>query len=220
MIDVTNNCNSPLGLAQHRAMSNRAMAEIRREELASRLRDVAFNESASDGGPRYVLAQNVGASAEKPLWLFFSVACEGALRLVFSGSGVPVEFSEAEAVELSPLLGSFAGEVVFTAQQRAERRAMRKSESEQTAREAIALGLLSNGHLHASGEACAKAVEHSSHVFAESFVINHVTQDRAGLVNSIQLPAVAGGLVVDGKSETKRLADGVERVAHGVDSVR
>ncbi|MBF5006966.1 hypothetical protein, partial [Diaphorobacter caeni] len=188
----------------------------------NRLREIAFEGAEPDGGPRYVLAQNASAGADKPLWLFFSVARDGAPRLVFSGSGVPVEFSEADATALVPLLEAFAGEVAFTPQQRRERRELRKAESEQAASQAVALGLLRYVDLHACGEPGAKAVKNSGNFGAEPFVVNHVTQDDARLVDAVQLPAFAAGLVVDGKCESKRLSNGVEGidlVAHGPDSV-
>ena len=220
MVDVsTNNTAHPLALAQRRALANKVASGMQREALCDRLRDVALKGSAPDGGPRYVLAQNVCAGADKPLWLFFSVARDGAPRLVFSGTGVPVEFSEADATALSPLLDAFAGEVVFTEQQRRERRELRKAESEQTVRECVALDLLSDGYLHTRGESGAEAIEHGGDVVAEALVVNHVAQGGAGLVDAVQLSAVAGGLVVDGKGESKRLANSVERVAHGAVSV-
>ncbi|MBF5007604.1 hypothetical protein, partial [Diaphorobacter caeni] len=43
----------------------------------NRLREIAFEGAEPDGGPRYVLAQNASAGADKPLWLFFSVARMG-----------------------------------------------------------------------------------------------------------------------------------------------
>lgn len=113
MIDMSETCNSTLERAQRRAAANKAVAEMRRDELCSHLRDVALNGCVSDGGPRYVLAQNVCAGADKPLWLFFCLVREGTQRLTFSGSRKPVEFSEADVITLSPLLDSFEGDVEF-----------------------------------------------------------------------------------------------------------
>ncbi|MBF5007974.1 hypothetical protein, partial [Diaphorobacter caeni] len=75
MVDVLmDNTAHTLAQAQRRALADKAATVMRREALCNRLREIAFEGAEPDGGPRYVLAQNASAGADKPLWLFFSVA--------------------------------------------------------------------------------------------------------------------------------------------------
>ncbi len=103
---------SEMRRAIRRVLSSKAVTELRKEQLADRLRQIVGAGLCTASGQRYVLAQNVG-SAERPLWLYLCMLREGTGRLVFSGSQRPFEFSEAHAVELAPLLEFFAGEVLF-----------------------------------------------------------------------------------------------------------
>lgn len=98
--------------ASRRTHSDRGMLEKRRAQLGERLRQIASAGPCTAAGQRYALAQNVG-SANKPLWVSLCVADQAAGRLVFSGNRMPVEFTESQAIELTPLLGAFMGAVGF-----------------------------------------------------------------------------------------------------------
>ena len=98
--------------AARRTRSDREMLEKRREQLGARLRQIVSAGPWGTAGQRYVLAQNAG-SAKSTLWVRLCVADLEAGQLVFSGNRMPVEFSEAEAIELTPQLGAFMGAVEF-----------------------------------------------------------------------------------------------------------
>jgi len=98
--------------AARRTRSDWGLMEKRREQLGERLREIVSAGPCTAGGQRYVLVQNVG-SANKPLWVRLCVADQEAGQLVFSGNGMAVEFTEAEAIELAPQLGAFLGAVEF-----------------------------------------------------------------------------------------------------------
>lgn len=101
-----------LGRAQQRAQGAQKLLGQRRARLGAQLQQAARAGACGSAGPRYVLAQNVG-TAERPLWTFLSIADAATGQLVFSGNRQPVEFSEAQALELAPGLGEFSGEVLF-----------------------------------------------------------------------------------------------------------
>lgn len=98
--------------AARRARGDQGLLEKRRDQLGERLRQIASTGPRSTTGQRYVLAQNVG-SAISPLWVRLCVADQEVGQLVFSGNRMPVEFAEAEAIELAPQLGAFLGAVEF-----------------------------------------------------------------------------------------------------------
>jgi hypothetical protein len=49
-----------------------------------------------------------------PLWTYLCSPKKETDPVVFSGHGKPIEISEADAIELAPLLGLFIGEVVLS----------------------------------------------------------------------------------------------------------
>lgn len=98
--------------AQRRTQGAKRLLDQRRVQLGARLGQIASAGPGTDAGPRYLLAQSVGA-VDRPVWAFLSVADAATGQLVFSGNSKPVEFSEREALELAPLLGVFAGPVEF-----------------------------------------------------------------------------------------------------------
>lgn len=100
-----------LGRAQRRAQGAQKLLGQRRARLGAQLQQAARAGACGTAGPRYVLAQNVG-TAERPLWTFLSVGDAATGQLVFSGNRQPVEFSEAQALELAPELGLFQGSAV------------------------------------------------------------------------------------------------------------
>ena len=103
---------SEMRRAIRRVLSSKAVTELRKEQLADRLRQIVGAGLCTASGQRYVLAQNVGA-VDRPVWAFLSLADMATGQLVFSGNRRPVEFSECEALELAPLLGVFVGAVEF-----------------------------------------------------------------------------------------------------------
>lgn len=98
--------------AARRVQSGKALVELRKVELATRLHQIAGAGPCAASGQRYLLAQNVGRSGA-PLWVHLSVVAEQPGQLVFCGNRKPLEFSEREALELAPQLGAFLGEVEF-----------------------------------------------------------------------------------------------------------
>lgn len=98
--------------AHRRTKGAKRLLDLRRAQLGTRLGQIVNAGPCTDAGPRYLLAQSVGA-VDRPVWAFLSIADAATGRLVFSGNHRPVEFSEREAVELAPLLGVFVGTVEF-----------------------------------------------------------------------------------------------------------
>lgn len=103
--------NAELRRAHRRTQGAKRLLDQRRGQLGARLRQIASTGPCTDAGPRYLLAQSVGA-VDRPVWAFLSADATTG-QLVFSGNRRPVEFSEREALELAPLLGVFAGPVEF-----------------------------------------------------------------------------------------------------------
>lgn len=104
--------NAELRRAHRRTQGAKRLLDLRRAQLGARLGQIAGAGPCTDAGPRYLLAQSVGA-VDRPVWAFLSAADAATGQLVFSGNRRPVEFSEREAVELPPLLGVFVGAVEF-----------------------------------------------------------------------------------------------------------
>lgn len=104
--------NAELRRAHRRTQGAKRLLDQRGAQLGARLGQIAGAGPCTDAGPRYLLAQSVGA-VDRPVWAFLSVADAATGRLVFSGNRRPVEFSEREAMELAPLLGVFVGAVEF-----------------------------------------------------------------------------------------------------------
>lgn len=104
--------NAELRRAHRRAQGAKRLLDQRRTQLGARLWQIANAGPCADAGPRYLLAQGVGA-VDRPMLAFLSIADAATGQLVFSGNRRPVEFSEREALELAPLLGVFAGAVEF-----------------------------------------------------------------------------------------------------------
>lgn len=104
--------DSTLGRAHRRNQGAKRLLALRRAQLGDRLGQIVAEGPCTDAGPRYLLAQSVGA-VDRPVWAFLSIADAATGQLVFSGNRRPVEFSEPEAVELAPLLGVFVGTVEF-----------------------------------------------------------------------------------------------------------
>lgn len=103
-----------LNLARRRIQGAKRLLDLRRAQLGARLQQIVSAGPCRDAGPRYLLAQSVGA-VDRPLWAFLSVENEATGQLVFCGNRKPVEFTECEAMELAPLLGAFVGAVEFRA---------------------------------------------------------------------------------------------------------
>lgn len=104
--------NAELRRTHRRTQSAKRLQDQRRAQLAARLGQIASAGPCTDVGPRYLLAQWVGA-VDRPVCAFLSIADTATGQLVFSGNRRPVEFSEREAQELAPLLGVFVGAVEF-----------------------------------------------------------------------------------------------------------
>lgn len=104
--------NAELRRTHRRTQGAKRLQEQRRVQLGARLGQIASAGPRTDAGPRYLLAQSVGA-VDRPMRAFLSIADAATGQLVFSGNRRPVEFSEREALELAPLLGVFAGPVEF-----------------------------------------------------------------------------------------------------------